>query len=304
MATLESRAPVSRLREIVATLTLWSPFWERSRAHRIGRLLLRLTYLYALLLVVLMCLEDWFLFHASQRSDWHPLPAEYAAQDVFLTSADGTPIHAWWVTPDGWQPRQGAMLLCHGNGGNLSYGSPSAQYWVRRHRTAVLLFDYPGYGKSGGKPSEAGCYAAADACCDFLTGEQKVPAYRLLLYGGSLGGAVAVDVASRRPHRALVLVSTFTTFPDMAQKQFPLTPARWLARNRFDSLAKIQRVSGPVFVTHSTGDTLIPFAMGQRLFEAAPGPKEFFTMHEHRHDDLGCHEAFEALEVFLKKHAP
>ena len=168
----------------------------------------------------------------------------------------------------------------------------------------MLLVDYPGYGKSGGKASEAGCYAAADAGYDWLTEEKKVTAGRILIYGGSLGGAVAVDVASRRPLRALILVSTFTTFPDVAQNQYPFLPARWLVRNRFDSFDKIRRVDRPVFVAHSDADTLIPFDMGRRLFAAANEPKEFFTMHSEPHHDGGNLEAFVACARFLEEHAP
>ena len=122
------------------------------------------------------------------------------------------------------------MLHCDGNGGNLSYWGMDALAWKYQHHTAVLLFDYPGYGKSSGKPSEQGCYAAADAAYDWLVNEKKVPAEQLLIYGQSLGGAIAIDVASRRPHRALIVVSSFTSFPDMAQKMFPWLPgAIWCA---------------------------------------------------------------------------
>jgi fermentation-respiration switch protein FrsA (DUF1100 family) len=307
MATTQLEQPPrrSRFRAALAFVTLRSPFWDRSRKHRFGRLLVRLAYTYIILLAVLLCLENWLVFPRSTAADhWSDPPPWCAVEDAWLTSADGTRIHGWWMKPTGWRPEQGALLFCHGNGGNISHRGDFGADWVMTHKFAVLLFDYPGYGKSDGKPSEAGCYAAADAAYDWLTGEQQIPADRILLYGGSLGGAVAVDLASRRPHRALILVSTFTTFPDMAQSVYWFFPARWLVRNRFDSLAKISRVHRPVFVAHSDADSLIPYKMGRSLFDAANEPKMFFNMHGLPHHDAGSREAFAALAEFLKEHAP
>ena len=119
--------------------------------------------------------------------------------------------------------------------------------------TAVLIFDYPGYGRSGGRPSEAGCYAAADAAHDWLTAAGRVPAGRVIVLGRSLGAGVAVDLACRRPVRALVLYSPFTSFPDLAQEKCRWLPTRRLVQNRFDNLAKIGGVRGPVFIAHGNG---------------------------------------------------
>src|SRR5207248_5963463 len=126
----------------------------------------------------------------------------------------------------------------------------------------VLIFDYPGYGRSEGSPSEAGCYAAAEAAYAWLVQTQQVPPGQIILYGGSLGGGVAVELARRQPHRALILVSTFTSIPDMAQQLYPWLPARWLVRNRFDSLAKIGQCTQPVFIAHGTADGLLPYTQG------------------------------------------
>jgi pimeloyl-ACP methyl ester carboxylesterase len=301
----EPAPPVPRFRAAVGVVLLRSPFWDRTGKHRCVRVLLRLLYTYVVFVALLLCLENWLLFRGATASDsWAPPPKWCVVEDVALTSADGTPLHAWWLTGPGWRPENGALLFVHGNGGNLSHRAESVRFWVTEQHVAVLLIDYPGYGKSGGRATEAGCYAAADAGYDWLTDEQKVAPQRLLLYGGSLGGAVAVDLASRRPHRALILVSTFTTFPDIAQDLYPFFPARWLVRNKFDSLAKIRRVTGPVFVTHSDADTLIPFEMGQRLFAAANEPKQFVTMHGESHHDCGNAAAFAACAEFLEKHAP
>jgi fermentation-respiration switch protein FrsA (DUF1100 family) len=166
----------------------------------------------------------------------------------------------------------------------------------------VLIFDYPGYGKSEGRPTEQGCYQAADAAYAFLTVTQKVAPEKILLYGGSLGGGVAVDLATRKSHRGLILVKTFTSAPDTGASMFPWLPVRWLMRNRFDNLAKIKSCHRPVFIAHGTMDNLVPFAHSQRLFEAAHEPKSFFIMPGADHNAPLPQEFFTALRTFLDKH--
>jgi fermentation-respiration switch protein FrsA (DUF1100 family) len=142
---------------------------------------------------------------------------------------------------------------------------------------SVLAFDYPGFGQSEGVASEAGCYAAADAAYDWLA--QQVPAQQIILVGQSLGGGVATEIASRRTHRALVLLKTFTSFPDVARAELPIFPfAQWLAHNHFDNLGKIKQCHGPVFIAHGDCDHLIPFSQAQQLFEAAPDPKRLLCL--------------------------
>jgi fermentation-respiration switch protein FrsA (DUF1100 family) len=219
---------------------------------------------------------------------------------VDLRTPDGTRIHAWWLPCPG---ASGALLYCHGNAGNLSDRGLVVRYMGPALRESVLIVDYPGYGRSAGTPTEAGCYAAADAAYDYLTGTRRVPPEQVVLYGESLGGGVVVDLASRRPHRGLVLVSTFTTIPDVGQRLFPWLPVRWVMRNRFDSLAKIGRCRGPVFVVHGTADGLVPVAMGRRLFEAANEPKAFFPVEGAGHNGLPIESFLPKLRQFLDEHA-
>ena len=201
------------------------PSW-RSRLFRLMR---TFGIFYLAMVAGLLLFEDRLVYQASRASEhWSVPPKDLAVQDVELVSADGTKLHAWWVAPTGWQPEQGAMLFCHGNGGNLSHRGRALKPWLDQ-QIAVLIFDYPGFGKSEGKPSEAGCYAAGDTAYAWLVREKCVPSERIILYGGSLGSGVAVDMALRHPHWALVLVSAYTSIPDMAQKLFPWMPAKWLA---------------------------------------------------------------------------
>jgi fermentation-respiration switch protein FrsA (DUF1100 family) len=252
-------------------------------------------------LIVLLFLENRLLFHPVRATeDWVP-PPNALVQDVELRTVNGTRIHAWWCPVKNWQPTHGAMLYCHGNAGNLSYRSEAIALWQQALGVAVLIFDYPGYGRSEGTPTEAACYASADAAYEFLTRTLNVPTERVLIYGGSLGGGVAVDLASRQPHQALILVKTFTSIPDAAQSVYPWLPARWLVRNRFDNLQKIGRCTRPVFIAHGTTDRLVPFAHGKRLFEAASEPKEFLAMTGLDHNDGLSPEFFSRLRSFLNE---
>jgi fermentation-respiration switch protein FrsA (DUF1100 family) len=238
------------------------------------------TYLGFLVFLVLM--EDRLVFHAKDCGNaWAP-PTGAGFRDIDLSTADGTRLHAWWCP---YENAHGAILHCHGSGGDLSHWGPRALELQEQLHESVLLFDYPGYGRSEGEPSEAGCYAAADAAFDWLTQTQSVPAEQVVLYGESLGGGVAVELAHRRPHRALVLVKTFTSIPDVAQQRFPLAPARWLAHNHFDNLAKVKDCTRPVFIAHGTTDTFVPFALGRRLFDAANEPKQFVAVEGKDHNE-------------------
>jgi fermentation-respiration switch protein FrsA (DUF1100 family) len=249
--------------------------------------------------LVLLLLENTMLFRPVRAPQSWREPPNAQVQDVQWRLADGTLIHAWWCPTEHWTGDQGALLFCHGNSGNLSHRGKAISAWQQELGCAVLIMDYPGFGKSGGEPSEAGCYAAADAAYDWLTRDQGVAPDRLLIYGESLGGGVAVDLASRRPHRALIVEKAFTSFPDLAQAKVPWLPGRWLVQNRFDNLDKIRRCCGPIFITHGTADSLIPFQEGEELFAAAPGPKEFLAMEGFGHHNLLAPIFFAKFKHFL-----
>lgn len=283
---------------------LFAAFWRRSWFHRAGRLCVIAIYVYLSPLLALLVLEDRLLYHPTTAEVWLPPPRGANIEDVNLTSADGTPIHAWWGAPDGWTPEQGAVLFCHGNAGNVSEWGQEIPIWQAYVHTGVVVFDYPGYGKSGGRPGEQGCYAAANAAHDWLTRNKQIPAERILLIGRSLGGAMATDLASRRSCRALILCSAFTSFPDLAQEKYPFFPGRWLVHNHFDNLRKIAGVRGPVFIAHGTVDALVPFTQGERLFAAAPEPKRFLAMPGLGHNDSPNEDFYTAVGEFLAETAP
>jgi len=287
------------VRSILSRLTQRRPaLKERSWKHRLSRMIIFFVTAYLAILVVLLLLEDQFLYGPRHVELGKPPPG-VEIENIEMTSRHGDHIHAWWSKAKDWRSEQGAVLFCHGNGGNLSHRGRVLTHWIKEIGVAVLIFDYPGYGQSSGVPSEDGCYAAGDAAYDWLHQVAQVPPERIILYGGSLGGGIATDLASRRPHWALVLVATFTSFPDIAQTRFPWLPGRWLVRNRYDNIGKISHCRGPVFIAHSPQDSLIPYAQGERLFEAASQPKRLFLMPNYHHNDLPTPDFYPALRQFL-----
>ena len=283
------------------------PKSRRSWKRRVIRLGITAVVVYVGVLVLLLALENWLLFHPIRATDdWvDPSAFHLTAEDVELPTADGVRIHGWWCPLKETAPDQlgGALLYCHGNAGNLSYRASAISSWQRYLQVPVFIFDYPGYGKSEGNPTEQGCYAAADAAYEWLVETKRIPPERIWLHGGSLGGAVAVDLASRKPHGALILVKAFTSGPDIGQEIYPWLPVRWLMRSRLDNLAKIGKCRRPVFIAHGTADSLIPFHHGRRLYEAANEPKCFFILENAEHNDPLPPEFFLALRDFLKSEA-
>lgn len=243
-------------------------------------------------------LENLLVFRpASARQNWvEPPSAEI--EDLFLTCASGVRVHAWWLPCEG---SSDVVLYLHGNAGNLSHRGGSILKLRQLLGASVLIVDYPGYGKSEGKPTEVGCYEAAHAAYDWLTADQGIDPRDILLYGASLGGAVVIELGSRREHRGMILVKTFTSLPDVASYLHPWLPVRWLMRNEFDSLARIRRCRRPVFIGHGDGDRMVPYVLGKRLYDAAHEPKHLYTMPGDGHNDRLPEEFFAALREFLRE---
>jgi uncharacterized protein len=295
----------ARSRQIVRTLLLRGvPFWQRSRRRRVARLVVLACYIYVATLLLLLTLEDRFLFPgATIARPWCEPPGYLRVTELTFASAHGDRIHAWFSAPEGWKPLRGAILISHGNGGNLSRMSGRAYRWREPLGRAVLLYDYPGYGKSSGRPSEGGCYAAGEAALQWLIEGQGVPTSEVILVGESMGGAIAVELATQHTVRLLVLNGAFTSFPDMAQVRLPCYPSRYLVHNRMDNETKIRRVQCPVLITHGSADSVVPFLQGERLFAAANEPKLFVRLEGHGHGPPNDDDFFETVKLFLSKTA-
>lgn len=225
-------------------------------------------------------LVESFVFQPTRRLEWTPADVAVSYEDVFLDTRDGVRIHGWWVPA---RPDAPVLLFCHGNAGNIGDRVYNVKL-LHEAGIAVLIFDYRGYGRSDGKPSEAGVYDDARAAWDWLIGARQVPRERVSLFGRSLGGAVAIELATQvEPHR-LVVESTFTSIPDMVPTALPFVPKALVPR-LFDSIAKVGRVTCPVLVLHGTRDELVPFEMGRTLYAAIHVRKRFAPIEGAGHND-------------------
>ncbi|HSO07955.1 MAG TPA: alpha/beta hydrolase [Pelomicrobium sp.] len=195
--------------------------------------------------------------------------------DLQLTTADGVRLHAWYVKTK--HPR-GVVLFFHGNAGNISHRLDSLAQFARLGYD-TLIFDYRGYGRSDGSPSEAGTYLDGEAAWDHLVRKRGVAPADVVLFGESLGAAVAAGLASHSEPRALIMLSAFTSIPELGQELYPILPVKWLARIRYPTLEYVQAVRAPVLVAHSRDDEIVPFSHGERLYAAASEPKRFLAMH-------------------------
>lgn len=276
--------------------------WGRWLFRRVRRwaFLLFLTYLG--LIVVFLFLERSLVFHPTSTEEAWQNTKDLNIQNLTLASSDGNTISARWIPPV--SPERGAVLVCNGNGGNLSHRERHVVNFHEALGTGVLLFDYPGYGKSTGSPNEGGCYAAGEAAFKWLTDEQKVPPNRIILCGESLGGGTAIELATKHDHRALVLIYTFTSLPATAKYHYPFLPTYTLMRTRFDNISKIGRCTRPVFITHGTDDRVIPFNHAEQLYAAANEPKHFLPIEDFDHGPLVGEPFTSELAKFLNQYAP
>lgn len=217
-------------------------------------------------------------------------------REAQITTGDGVGLHGWYL-PGG----ATAVLISHGNAGTIAERLALIAA-LREMGHAVLAYDYRGYGRSEGAPSEEGTYRDAEAAFDWLVAAGH-RADRIALYGESMGGAVALALATRRATGPVVLENTFSSLPAVGQRAYPFLPVRWLARIRYDSLARAPEVAVPVMVIHSPGDEIVPIAQGRALFEALAGEKTFLET-EGGHNDGGFLQRAEwraAVAAFLDR---
>jgi uncharacterized protein len=221
-------------------------------------------------------------------------------QRIEFTTEDAVKLVAWTIPAE---PRSSLWLLvCHGNAGNLSeFDRPLHYAGLRQLGLNLLAFDYRGYGESGGTPSETGLYRDADAAYHYLTNQRGVPGGRIVIFGHSLGSAVAIDLASRVRSAGLIVEGAFTSATDRGQELYPYIPVRWVAASRFSSVDKISRITVPKLFLHAERDEVIPLAHGRRLYQAAPPPKTFVELRGGHGDafDVDSARYFGSIASFL-----
>jgi uncharacterized protein len=205
-------------------------------------------------------------------------------EDIQITTKDNVNLDAWFVpAKDNDQIGKGVILFCHGNGGNIG-NRVSYLPIFRDLGLSTFLFDYRGYGKSEGKPTEAGTYADVEAAWQYLTQERKISPKKIIIYGESLGGAIGAYIAQltsqdlKNNAGGLVLASTFTSISDRASELYPFLPIRLLSRFSYNSIERLPSIKIPVLIIHSTEDEIIPFTHGDRNFQAANQPKKLIKL--------------------------
>jgi uncharacterized protein len=215
-------------------------------------------------------------------------PAEIGAtyQSVRIPVGTAGFLDAWWLPPPLPESAPAAVLYLHGNEGNLAREVDRLQA-LHQLGLPILAIDYRGYGRSSGPaPSETQLYEDAAAAWNYLTRLRGLEPTQLVIYGHSLGGAVAAELALRQPAAcAIMLESTFTSMADMGRLRYPMFPIDWLLNQRFDTARRVARLRQPIVIVHGTRDDIVPAGMAERLFAAAGAPKRLLLVHGAGHED-------------------
>jgi len=255
--------------------------------------------------VALMIFEEKFIYfpHKYPRGIYEDARFIPGLKDCWITTEDGVKIHGWFVPADS---ALATLIMSHGNAGNISHRIPIIRE-LQRRKFNVLMYDYRGYGRSEGSPDEEGIYKDGRAVFDYALKLPEVDPRRVVLWGTSLGGAVAVDVALHRRAAGLILESTFSSAKDVARAVYPFLPVHLVLRSQFNSAAKIQNIPIPVLVMHGNRDSIIPIALGRKLYRAANDPKEFYEITGADHNDTffaGGNAYYDKVTLFVRTALP
>jgi fermentation-respiration switch protein FrsA (DUF1100 family) len=259
--------------------------------------ILVLLLLYAALLVA--C-ESKIIYHPYKypQGIWDTSSFNIKVEDVFFQADDGTKLHGWYIPSSN---ARATLLWFHGNAGNLTHRLENIQQ-LKALNLNIFIFDYRGYGKSEGKPSEEGIYLDSQAAYDILIREKNVSPRKLILFGRSLGAICAVEVAANNPAAGIILESVFTSARDMAGKVLPFLPIGWVIKSKFDAANKVPHLKLPKLFLHGTEDEIVPYELGRKLFSAAADPKEFYDIEGAGHNDtyfVGGGKYFAVLNRFI-----
>jgi fermentation-respiration switch protein FrsA (DUF1100 family) len=221
-------------------------------------------------------------------------------EEVPINTKDGVTISAWYIPA---QHERGVVLFCHGNAGNISHRLDSIRIF-HDLKLSILIFDYRGYGRSEGSPTEVGTYLDAESAWDYLVNIKQISPDKVILFGRSLGSAVAAEIALNHKAGALIIESGFTSIPDLGRKFFPYLPVRLIARYHYSTIDKVNKIGIPKLFIHSPQDEIIPFEHGVSLFEKASEPKEFLRITGSHNEGflISGRDYIEGLNGFISKY--
>jgi hypothetical protein len=254
-----------------------------------------------LLLVNMGCLEDSFIYFPAKYPEgyWH-VGKQLPVEDCYFNTEDGLRLHGWFAASSG---AQTTLLWLHGNAGNITHRQDNLMRLLRLG-VNIFIIDYRGYGRSQGHPSESGLYKDAQAAYDYLVQTKHVAPQQIYIFGRSLGGAVAINLAQANKCAGIIVESTFTSLPVIGRELYPFLPVNLLTRERYDSLAKIAQVKAPILIIHGDADEIVSFEHGRRLFLAANEPKEFYPIKGAGHNNtyiVGGRAYFDKIRAFVNQ---
>lgn len=273
----------------------------RNLLKPLSMFLLYIFVAYVLLLIVIRLFENRMVFFPNYPSrlegDWHP--RTLSPEDVWLTASDGTRLHAWWIVN---RDARFTFLAFHGNASNIANREATYEF-LRGLPANVLALEYRGYGRSEGKPSEAGLYFDADAAYQFLVNTKRLDPQSILSFGQSLGTAVAAHLAAHRKVAGLILEAPLPSASRAARKMFWFLPGlSLLVYSQFDTVSSLKKVTAPVMVVQCIHDPVLPFEFGQQVYSAARPPKRFLWIEGECHEESSRIEPVKyrsALQQFL-----
>lgn len=219
-------------------------------------------------------LQTQMVYHPQKTISFTPNDVGLSYEDVTFTTEDNILLHGWYVPAD---TADQTVLYFHGNAGNISGRLQTIQL-LHGLGYNVFIFDYRGYGRSEGSPSEEGTYKDAEAAWDYLSNDRSIANSEIIIMGRSLGGAIASWLAVHKTPMAVIIESTFTSAQDLGADLYPWLPVRWLLKYDYNTLENIQRIDVPLFMAHSKDDEIVPYHHGKQLFEAAGDPKNFVEL--------------------------
>ncbi|MCX5719542.1 MAG: alpha/beta hydrolase [Nitrospirae bacterium] len=255
---------------------------------------------YSLILVIVYFRQERMLYFPEKEIWQTPDTISLKYDEIYFKTKDGLNISGWYIPAEN---EKGVLLFCHGNAGNISHRVDSIKIFNSLN-LSVLIFDYRGYGKSEGKPSEYGTYLDAEAAWDYLVNVKRKSPESIILFGRSLGGAVAAELAMRKKSAALIIESCFTSVPDLGKTFYPWLPIKLLSKFKYSTIDKIGSINCPKLIVHSPEDEIISFRHGEMLYEKAFQPKDFLKIKGGHNEGylLSGKTYSDGIKMFLEKH--
>lgn len=245
-------------------------------------------------------IEEKLIFHPSPAMERTPRDVGLEFDDLYFKSRDGVTLNGWFIAR---REARSTLVWFHGNAGNISHRVDNIKLLHEKVKANIFIFDYRGYGRSAGRVSEAGTYLDGEAALEFVHKQLGIAPEQIILFGRSLGAAVATEMALRFDSQALILESPFASVRAMASVVLPFLPVGPLLRTRYDVQEKIRSIKTPLLVLHGDRDEVVPFEQGKLVFAAAPEPKMFFTITGAGHNDtflVGGERYYQQLEEFIE----